>query len=74
MTSICLHDPPGDVFTSLFWVGLGHHRSHGPGVRLSVRAGAVQVAPLAPPADREAAHHLGIQNPLPGCSVPSGGG
>jgi len=29
------------------------------------------VAPLAPPADREAAHHLGLQDPLPGRPLPA---
>lgn len=62
---------PPVLFLGVF---LGHHLSHSPGVRLPVRAGAVQVAPLAPPADGEAANHLGIQNPLPGCSLPSGRG
>lgn len=32
------------------------------------------MAPLAPPADREAADYLGVQDPIPGCSVPVGCG
>lgn len=56
----------------LFTVWLGDHLSHGRVVWLSVRISTVQVAPLAPPADWEAAHYLGIQDPLPGCSVPLG--
>lgn len=73
----CVYTPLRKMFSPPSVVSgcvLGHHLSHSPGVRLPVRAGAVQVAPLAPPADGEAAHHLGIQNPLPGCPLPSGRG
>lgn len=58
----------------MLWVASGDHLSHGRVVRLSVRTGAVQVAPLAPSADREAADYLGVQDPIPGCSVSVGCG
>lgn len=48
----------------------GVHPPHGEGVRLPVRAGPVQVAPLVAPTDREAEDHLGLQDPLPGRAVP----
>ena len=50
----------------------GVHPPHGAGVRVPVRAGPVQVAPLAAPAEGEAADHLGLQDPLPGRALPAG--
>lgn len=46
--------------------------AHGARVRLPVRPRAVQMAALAAPAERKAAHYLGLQDPLPRCAVPAG--
>ena len=49
----------------------GHHPSHGRSLRLRVRAGAVQVAKVAAPADGETENDLGVQNTLPRCALPT---
>jgi hypothetical protein len=49
--------------------GLAAHSS--PRVRVRVRAGAVQVAALAAPTNREAENHLGLQDPVFGRSFPA---
>jgi len=41
------------------------------GVRVRVRARAVQVAPVADPAEGETAHHVGLQDPLPRRALPA---
>ena len=51
---------------------IGVYTLYGGQIQFSVWACPVQVAPVASPADWEAAHHLGLQDPLPGCAVPTG--
>ena len=51
---------------------LGIHPPFRGGLQLQIRACNVQMAIVAPCSEREAAHHLGLQDPFPRCALPDG--
>jgi hypothetical protein len=62
-------DNRGETLTSYL---VGIHPTSRWSVRVPVRTRDIQMAFLAPRAEREATYHLGLQNPIPWCFVSHG--